>query len=303
MNAPRGSLAEHARAAWFPLAPSAAAAVTLALSLFGIIPLRVSDLVEILVVAYILYKLYGLMRGTIAVQILVGLGVLFAVQVASSWAEMRVLSSLFGTIGEVFVLAVIILFQPEIRRLLLLIGQTNPFVRRYVGGSSIKEAVLEDVMEAVDSMSAQRIGALLVFERSAGLREWVEPATKLGASISKDLLLSLFYDKNPLHDGAVVIRGSEVVAARAILPVSSNMKLDPNLGLRHRAGLGITEQTDALVVIVSEETGRVSIAEYGVLEHGISLDALRERLEGRAGPTPPPAAEPVAGLVAEEQVA
>lgn len=240
------------------------------------IPIRLVDLLEIAIVAYILYKLYQLMRGTIAVQIFLGVMALYLVQVIVTAMGMTMLPALFRSIGEVAVLAVIILFQPEIRRLLLLLGQ-NPLVRRFVS-SSAQDEMIEEVTAAVGEMSRERIGALLAFERSSGLRNYIETGTPLQARVSRDLLITLFYGQNPLHDGAVILQNRRIEAARCILPVSTSMKLSPHLGLRHRAAVGLTEQTDAFVVIVSEETGTISVAQDGELISNLSTSELRAHL-------------------------
>lgn len=246
------------------------------MTLFDIIPIRLVDPIEIGIVAYVLYKLYQLMRGTIAVQIFFGLLLLYTIQQLVTWADMTMLRALFSSVSEVFVLAIIILFQPEIRRLLLLLGQ-NPLVRKFVV-SPAQEEMLEEVILAVDEMSKGEIGALIAFERSTGLRSYVETGAPIHAQVTSDLLVTIFYAQNPLHDGAVIIRNRRIEAARCILPVSTNMRLSPHLGLRHRASVGLTEQTDAFVVVVSEETGNISVAENGRLTTGVTTDELRERL-------------------------
>ncbi len=241
-----------------------------------IIPIRLVDLLEIGIVTYILYKLYALMRGTIAVQISLGLLALLLVQGAVTWLDMTMLRALFGMVSDVFVLAVIILFQPEIRRLLLLLGR-NPLVRRFVT-SSAQEEMISEVLAAVGEMSKNRIGALLVFERSTGLRSYIETGALLNARVSRDLLITIFYGQNPLHDGAVIIRNQRIEAARCILPVSTSMKLSPGLGLRHRAAVGLTEQTDAFVIVVSEETGSISVAKNGDLISNLTVSELQTYL-------------------------
>ncbi len=248
----------------------------LALELFGTIPIRIVDILEIGIVSYILYKLYLLMRGTIAVQIFFGVMALYLVQVMVTAADMTMLRALFGSISEVFVLAVIILFQPEIRRLLLLIGQ-NPLVRRFVNEPAQDELV-DEVVAAVSEMSRNRIGALMAFERSTGLRNYIETGAPLNAQLTRDLLITIFFDQNPLHDGAVILRNGKIEAARCILPVSTSMRLSPHLGLRHRAAVGLTEQTDAFVIIVSEERGTISISKNGELVSDLSANELRVQL-------------------------
>ncbi|MEZ4702397.1 MAG: diadenylate cyclase CdaA [Rhodothermales bacterium] len=241
------------------------------------IPIRIVDLIEIGIVAFILYKLYVLMRGTIAVQIFLGIVALSVVQLIVSWADMTMLRTLFRSINEVFALAVIILFQPEIRRVLFLLGKNNPLAQRFVVSQS-QESVISDVISAISEMSKQRIGALIVFERQTGLRNYIETGTPLQATISRDLLIAIFYEKNPLHDGALIIRNQRIEAARCILPVSNSNRLSPLLGLRHRAAVGVTEQTDAFVVVVSEETGHISISKNGELISRLTAEELRSYL-------------------------
>ncbi len=252
-----------------------------------VIPIRLVDLLEIAIFAFILYRLYQLMRGTIAVQISLGVLALYLVQVVVTGLEMRMMSSLFGLLSEVAVLAVIILFQPEIRRLLLVIGQ-NPLVRRLVS-STAQDEMLDEVVAAARDMSRQRIGALIVFERSTGLRNYIETGTMLQARVTSELLITLFYSQNPLHDGAAIIRNRRIEAARCILPVSTSMKLSPQLGLRHRSAVGLTEQTDAFVVVVSEETGTISVALDGELITNLTVPQLREHLTTALTQQPVPA--------------
>lgn len=241
-----------------------------------IIPIRLVDLLEIAVVSYLLYKLYQFMRGTIAVQIFLGLMALYAVQVIVTAVDMTMLPALFASLGEVAALAIIILFQPEIRRVLLLLGQ-NPLVRRFVT-SSAHDDILSEVVAAVAEMSKDRIGALIAFERASGLRNYIETGTLIQAAVTRDLLITIFYGQNPLHDGAVVISNRRIEAARCILPVSTSMKLSQHLGLRHRAAVGLTEQSDAFVVVVSEETGSISVSVDGELISNLTVNELRAHL-------------------------
>jgi len=238
-----------------------------------VIPIRVVDLLEIIIVAYVLYKMYVWMRGTIAVQIFVGILALFLIQVLVTAADMTIFSAVFSSLSEVFVLTVIILFQPEIRRLLLLLGQ-NRLIRRLIQSPAQQERVAE-ITTAVRHLSERQIGALIVFERSTGLRSYIETGTHLGAQISSELLITIFNTQSPLHDGAAIIRNARVEAARCILPVTSSMRLSPHLGLRHRAAVGVSELTDAFVIVVSEETGTISVASDGELVSGIPIDKLQ----------------------------
>ncbi len=241
-----------------------------------VIPLRIVDFVEIAAVSYILYKLYRFMRGTIALQILIGLIALYVVQVIVTAVDMTMLPALFSSIGEVAVLAVIILFQPEIRRVLLLLGR-NPLIRRFVSSPAQEKTMLE-VIAAVEKMSKDRVGALIAFERSSGLRNYTETGISIEGNVSRDLLVTIFHGQNPLHDGAVIISSHRVEAARCILPVSSNIKPGTPMGLRHRAAIGLSEQTDAFVIVVSEETGDISVSVDGELRQNLSANDLRTSL-------------------------
>jgi diadenylate cyclase len=241
-----------------------------------IIGFGIGDAIEIVIVAYVLYQLYRLMRGTIAVQIALGLGALFLLQFVVELADMTVLTTVFSYFNQVFVLAVIIIFQPEIRRLLLLLGK-NPIIRRFVATTD-QDEIINEAVGAVEQMSDQQMGALIAFQRSTGLRSYVETGKLLEAEVSQDLLLTIFYGQNPLHDGAVIINNRRIEAARCILPVSTSMKLSPQLGLRHRAAVGLTEQTDAFVVVVSEETGNISVSREGALISNITPEELRTYL-------------------------
>ncbi|MDX1546148.1 MAG: diadenylate cyclase CdaA [Rhodothermales bacterium] len=241
-----------------------------------VIPIRLIDLVEIGLVTYLLYKLYLLMRGTIAVSIFLGLMAIYLVQVLVTFFDMTILRALFSSLSEVAVLTVIILFQPEIRKLLLLLGQ-NPLLRRFLM-STAQEELITEITEAVVPMSRNRIGALIVIERTAGLRNYIETGELLQARVSRDLLMTIFHGQNPLHDGAVIIQNRRIEAARCILPVSTSMRLSPHLGLRHRAAVGLTEQTDAFVIVVSEETGHISLSEDGELIANVTADELQAHL-------------------------
>lgn len=241
-----------------------------------VIDLGFFDVVEIALVAYLLYRLYVLMRGTIAVQIFFGLLALTLIQLLVTTVDMTIFGALFEELNRVFLLAIIVLFQPELRRLLLLLGQ-NPLVRRFVSPGA-QDEMIDEVVNAVSEMSKSRIGALIVIERSSGLRNYIETGAELHAKVTRDLLITIFYSQNPLHDGAVIIRGRRIEAARCILPVSTSMRLSPHLGLRHRAAVGLTEQTDAFVVICSEETGNISVSRNGELVSNLTVSELRQHL-------------------------
>ncbi len=242
----------------------------------GFIPLDVWDLVDIAIVAMLVYLLYRYIRGTIGVQIALTLAVIYFIDVVVRMLGLTTLQALFGAISDVFVLALIILFQPEIRRLLFLLGR-NPIVRRLVP-TSARERVIDEVVAAVRDMSENRIGSIIAFGRSTGLRNYADSGTRLNSDVERDLLTSIFFPNSPLHDGAVIIQDNRIEAARCILPVSEARRLDPHFGLRHRAAVGLSERTDAFIVVTSEETGHISAAEHGVLYPNLTPQQLRERL-------------------------
>ena len=269
----------------------------------GFVPLRWLDLLDIAVTAFLVYQVYRLIRGTIAVQVAVALLGLYAVNEIVRAVGLTTLSTIFGAVGDVFVLAVLILFAPEIRQALFLLGR-NPIVRRLVTQPP-RQKITDEVIGAIQEMSRDRVGSLIAFARSTGLRNYIESGTQIHADVERDLLTAIFFPNSPLHDGAVIVQGQKVEAARCILPVSDARSLDPHLGLRHRAAVGLTERTDAFVIVTSEETGKISVAENGRLDVGLSLAEVEQRLLDAFSPdrrdaapgdepddTPPPDATP-----------
>ena len=240
------------------------------------VPFGWRDVVDILVVTFLVYQVYRLIRGTIAVQIAFALLGLYVVNVTVRSLGLTTLTTLFGVVGDVFVLALIIIFAPEIRQALFLVGR-NPIVRRFVA-TAPRAKITAEVVAAIDEMSRTRMGSLIAFARSTGLRNYIESGTRIQADVERDLLVSIFWHNSPLHDGAVIVQGQKIEAARCILPVSDARELDPHLGLRHRAAVGLTERTDAFVIVTSEETGRISVAEGGKLDVGLSLGEVEARL-------------------------
>lgn len=243
----------------------------------GFITFTLIDLVDVVVVAFIFYKLYQVMRGTVAAQIFIGLLMILAMSFAAQALGMRALGWLLGTLTNIWVIAFIVLFQPELRRLFLYFGK-NSFVRFFIH-IDISETV-DEIVDAAAELSNRQHGALIVITRGSALRTIIETGEEMGAKVSKELLIAIFNPKAPLHDGAVVIRGDTIEAARCTLPLTATTKISGYvLGMRHRAGLGMSEQSDALVVIVSEETGTISIAEDGLLSRGLSPEGLRRKLK------------------------
>jgi diadenylate cyclase len=238
--------------------------------------LGLTDLVDIGIVACILYWLYRYFRRTIGVQLFIGLVALYLLNVIVTAADMTMLKYLFEAIGQVFVLAIIILFQPEIRRLLLLFGQTTG-IQRFWGGQD-QSLLIDEVFIAIKEMSQEKTGALIVFTRNTHLDAFIETGTMLQAQMNADLLRSIFNKTSPLHDGAVIIQAQRIEAARCILPVTQSRDLSPHIGLRHRAALGLAEQSDALIVVVSEETGGLAIAVNGAILLDLSPIEVRNRL-------------------------
>lgn len=246
------------------------------MNLFGMIPVRLIDLFEIILVAFVFYRLYMNMRGTLAVSLFGGLLGLLFVQFLVQATDMKVLKSMFSALNDIYLLAAIIVFQPEIRRVLILLGQT-PFLRSLIT-PAFKAEVITEIVAAIRTMSQTGVGALVAFKRSNGLRNYVETGESIQAAISRNLLVSIFYANNPLHDGAVIVADNRIEAARCILPVSRSKRLGKQVGTRHRAAVGLTEETDAFVVVLSEETGKISVADQGVMISGLTLEELRSHL-------------------------
>ncbi len=245
----------------------------------GFVSVGLSDIIDILLVSFIFYRLYIAMRGTIAIQIFAGLLVILAFSLAAQAASLKAMTWILRTLSDIWVLAFIILFQPELRRLLVLISR-SPIIRVFLK-IDVDESI-DEVVATVTELSRKKIGALIVFVRASGIRMAVETGTKLDAQLSRSLLLSIFNPRSPLHDGAVVVKDRVIEAARCTLPLSNLTAWEGQLlGTRHRAGLGISEQADVIVVVVSEETGMVSIAENGTLYRGLTPAVLRKELKAR----------------------
>lgn len=242
----------------------------------GFLNVTILDLVDIGIVTFIIYKLYTLLRGTIAAQIFLGLLVVLFLSFGAQLINLKALSWLLKFITDIWIIAFIILFQPEIRRLLVFVAK-SPFLR--LGFKSEHSEVPDIVTEAAFEMAQLQHGALIVLIKSSGIRGFSETGELLNSKVTKNLLRSIFYPRSPLHDGAVIIKNDIVEAARATLPLSTITQLSgETLGMRHRAGLGISEVADVISVIVSEETGSISVADDGKLYRGLSRDALKNRL-------------------------
>jgi len=248
---------------------------------------RVPDFLDICFVAFVLYNLFKLIRETRAVQLLKGLVLLGVLYFVITTLNMQASSYVFKKLFNDFILVLIILFQPEIRHALESVGRSKftSLNMNLFGGKNDSERFDEQMQKAIveisrafADMSNKKIGAILVFERETLLGDVASTGTIVDASISQELIGNIFYPKSPLHDGAAIVRGDRLLAAGCILPLTQDNQLSSELGTRHRAGIGVTEQSDALVIIVSEETGAISFAYKGVLKRGITDSQLREEL-------------------------
>jgi diadenylate cyclase len=234
------------------------------------------DLLDILVVSVLIYEVLKLIRGTRAVQMALGAAVFVALFYGSRWANLETVSWLVRTTAGYVVFAFIVLFQSDIRRALAHLGRA-PFFRYLAEAESAAESV-EEIAVAASMLSTKRIGAIIAFERQIGLRNYVEGGIPLDAELTYDLLVSIFQPSSPLHDGAVIIQDDRVAAAACFLPLTVNPKLSKELGSRHRAAIGLTEENDSIAIVVSEETGIISVVVEGQIERGLDTDALRARL-------------------------
>ncbi len=249
--------------------------------------IRLLDIVDIVLVAIIIYYIYNLIRGTIAVNIVLGLIIIYLVYLVTEQLHMRLLSNILGGFVSVGFLALIIVFQSEIRRFLLLIGKNaslhrNKLWKTFLSGKKeiqhdTSDTFVKPVIEACKSMQSTRTGALIVFAKYFDDEYYQNTGEPIDAVISKRLLETIFKKNSPLHDGAVVISEGKIKCASCILPVSDNIKLPAQFGLRHRAGIGITEMSDAVAIIVSEETGQLAYAKQGRVRMDLNYKDL-ERL-------------------------
>ncbi|WP_026476484.1 diadenylate cyclase CdaA [Alkaliphilus transvaalensis] len=248
------------------------------LELFKNIGLK--DIVDMAIVAFVFYKLYTLIHETRAEQLIKGIVVLLVATQLSEWLQLHVINWILRNTMTVGLIALLIVFQPELRRALEYIGRTK-FLTKSIVDIQEEEAkfTADEITEAVASLSRQKIGALMVIERDTGLNEVVETGTLINGKISRGLLINIFIPNTPLHDGAAVIRKTEILAAGCLLPLSDDKSISKDLGTRHRAAIGITERSDAIVVVVSEETGAISISENGKLKRFLDIDALRQLLK------------------------
>jgi diadenylate cyclase len=248
-------------------------------------------ILDILLVAVLLYEFLVLIKGTRAAPMLAGVAIVALAIWIARVAELRTVNWLVGTLLPYAIFALIVVFAGEIRQILVRLGRKLAFSHLAPGEAS---EAYEDIVLAANLFSQNQTGALVVIEREIGLRTYIESGVPLDARLSYDLLGTIFRPSAPLHDGAVIVQKDRIAAAACFLPLSMNPALSMQLGTRHRAGIGITEETDAIAVIVSEETGALSLAVGGVIERGLTVETLRERLSVLLRRYLPPATLPTA---------
>jgi diadenylate cyclase len=243
------------------------------------------DVLDILAVAFLIYEALKLIRGTRGVQMAVGSMLVVGLFYVSQLAPLQTLNWLIRNALFYVAFAAIVIFQSDIRRALAHFGQARFF--RYFTRQQAFDETVEEIVVAATMLSQQKVGAIIALEREIGLRNYIESGIPLDATLTYDLLLTIFKPGSPLHDGAVIVQEGRIAAAACFLPLTVNPRLSRELGTRHRAAIGLSEENDAVAVVVSEETGTISVALDGQIERGLSPDALRERLrrliQGRKG--------------------
>ncbi len=253
------------------------------ISLFGI-----SDFIDICVVAYVIFQLIKLLRETRAIQLVKGILALVAIYLISHILQLKSITFLMENVFQIGAIALIVLFQPELRRVLEQVGRTRVSMLGGIFGSGSAdqneklhawENAINAVCDACATMSRQKVGALMIFERSTPLGDVIGTGTLVDALPSYELINNLFFKNSPLHDGAVILRDGKVLAAGCVLPLSANFTISRELGTRHRAALGMSENSDAISLVVSEENGKITVAENGVLKRDLSIDELRSELK------------------------
>ncbi len=245
------------------------------------------DILDIFLVAILLYQLYRLVQGTVAMNIFMGIISIYFIWKLVEALKMDVLSEILGKFIDVGIITLLIVFQPELRRFLLLIGTPEilekfSFGKRFMSLKTKRKIASTDLNAIVKScreMSESRTGALIILTTTSDLNFYVKTGELLDAKISANAIESIFYKNSPLHDGAVIISNGKIRAARCVLPITEREDFPAHLGMRHRAAAGITEASDALAIIVSEQTGEISLAKGGHIENGLSAEGLKKRIE------------------------
>ncbi len=238
------------------------------------------DVLDILIVAFLFYRLFLLIKGTRAAQMFIGLFLLIIVSFIARWLNMNALNWILSSLKTVWVIAFVILFQPELRRALSLLGQ-NRIIGYFI---KVEESgTVSEIVKACHQLTQTGLGAIIAIEQDVGLRNYIETGTPIDGRVTAELLVTIFTPPSPLHDGAVIIEKNRLIAAGCILPLSQNPRLAKSLGTRHRAGLGLSEESDAVVIIVSEETRTISLAFGGKLKRKLDINTLRNDLVGMIG--------------------
>lgn len=246
-----------------------------------LLTIRVTDVLDIAIISFLIYRLLMLAKNSNAGQVMKGLGLLIVVMWLANVFNMHILSYFLNNAVELGLLAVVVVFQPELRHFLEQMGSTERF--RVFFGRTEKvgdmEATIDEVVEAYTSMARDKIGALTVFERTSILDDSIKTGTAFEAEVKSELIKNIFWPKAPMHDGALIIRNGRIAGAGCVLPLSGNTNISRELGMRHRAGIGTTEHTDAVVVICSEETGSISVATNGMLKRHLAPETLKRLLK------------------------
>lgn len=239
--------------------------------------IRITYIIDILIIAFVFYKLLGFIKETRAEQLVKGFLIILIVSKLSEWAKLYAVNFILQSTFTIGLIALVILFQPELRKALEHLGRSQIFLmtNRKNTLDDLNKSINE-IVDAAGVMSRKKIGALIVIERTTGINDIIETGTITDAQISADLLMNIFYPKSPLHDGAVVIKNNRLMAAGCLLPLSANKYISKELGTRHRAAMGMTESSDAMIVIVSEETGHISMAVEGKLQRFLDSKTLKE---------------------------
>ena len=251
----------------------------------GFLDIGIGDIIDIFLVGLLIYRIYELIEGSMAVKVFIGFLLLSLTYLVVRSAGMGLLSAILGKFMEVGVLAAIILFQQEIRKFLFWIGGTttlsgSELISRFIGSKKTNKTGVDitPIVEAAKALAGSNTGALIVFSNEDDLKFYKESGDLIDAVVSKRLLMAIFNKQSPLHDGGVIIYNQKIVVARSILPITERQDLSPQFGLRHRAAIGMTEVTDTLVMVVSEETGQISVARKGRLETNLSIQELSAKI-------------------------
>ena len=240
--------------------------------------IQITDIIDILIVSYIIYRLILVVRGTRAAQLLKGIVVIVVAWLISIWFQLDTLRWMMNHMITVGVVAVIVIFQPELRKALEQLGRGKLFLRANPDDAEEYKKQVGEVIRAVNFMARKKIGALIVFERETGLNDYLESGIPIQGAVSSELLINIFTPNTPLHDGAVIIGGGRILAASCYLPLSENPFISKELGTRHRAAIGVSELSDAVCIVVSEETGQISLVMNGQIVRDIKEESLISKL-------------------------